>query len=120
VGRHVLPPIGRGGKTRLAVRQQQTRQVLTIEVEQVEDEVNEVRAALPFRRVLERGEAVRLHSAEFAVEISLPGRKRSIDEVPPPGRFCSLANLSTGYKSARKRRACISLVIALRPLAALW
>ncbi len=50
----VLPAIEKGGKTRLAVGQRQRHQVLTVEVEQVEDEVDEVGAAPPFRRVLDQ------------------------------------------------------------------
>jgi hypothetical protein len=61
---------------RLSVRQRQRHQIQPIEVEQVEDEKDEVGAALPFRGVLdqrERGDAVRAHPAELAVEIHLPG-----------------------------------------------
>ena len=52
-------------------------QIPPIEVQQVEDEIDKVGAAPPFRGILdqrERGDAVRPHSAELAVEIGLPRR----------------------------------------------
>jgi hypothetical protein len=68
------------GQARLSVRQRRRNQIQPIEVEQVEDEKDEVGAAPPFRGVLdqrERGDAVRLHPAELAVEIGLPSRYRA-------------------------------------------
>ena len=80
VADRVLSALEQGGKTSLAVRPRQRHQIATVEVQQVEDEIGEVGAALPFRGVLdqrERGHAVRPHPAKLAIEIGLPDRQRA-------------------------------------------
>ena len=80
VADRVLSGLDQGGKTSLAVRQWQRHQIATVEVQQVEDEIDKVGAALSFRGVLDqrkRGDAIRPHPAELAVEIGLPGRERA-------------------------------------------
>ena len=80
VADRVLSGLDQGGKTSLAVRQWQRHQIATVEVQQVEDEIDKVGAALSFRGVLyqrERRDAVRPHDAELAIEIGLPDRQRA-------------------------------------------
>jgi hypothetical protein len=79
VADRAVPALEESGEPRLAVRQWQRHQILAVEMDQVEDEIDQVRAALPFRGVLDQregGHAVRPHPAKLAIEIGLPGRYR--------------------------------------------